>query len=100
MSIDPDGRMDFARGSPGGFSHSRLMPEATVQARGTSEPADMPTLLGDLSDAIAVVAVVHRSLEALEIRAVGDEEVALRYALTLLRAAYNALDIASLRSSG
>jgi len=64
-----------------------------------SEDVDFLALLGNLSDAIAVVTVVHRSLEALEVRAVGDEEVALRYALTLLRTAYSALDMASLRFS-
>jgi len=99
MATDKDGRVDFARSSPGGFTHPRLTAEAAAQTDGMVEPVDMPMLLGDLSDAIAVVTVVHRSLEALEIRAVGDDEVALRYALTLLRAAYNALDIASLRSS-
>lgn len=60
---------------------------------------DVPTLLGDLSDAIAVVTVAHRSLEAKEIGEVGDEEVALRYAISLLRRAYTALDLASLHSS-
>jgi hypothetical protein len=54
------------------------------------------TLLGDLSDAISVLTVVHRSLTAQEIASVGDEEVALRHALSLLRAAYTALDMASL----
>ena len=100
MAIDQDGRVDFARSSPGGFTNPRLVAEAAAQTDGIFEPTDMPLLLGNLSDAIAVVTVVHRSLEALEICAVGDEEVALRYALTLLRAAYNALDIASLHSSG
>jgi hypothetical protein len=99
MAMDQDGRVDFARSSPGGDTSPRLTAEAAAQTDGMFEPADMPMLLGNLSDAIAVVTVVQRSLEALEIRAVGDEEVALRYALTLLRAAYNALDIASLHSS-
>jgi hypothetical protein len=56
-------------------------------------------LLGDLSDAIAVVAVAHRSLQAKEIAQAGDEEVALRYAISLLRAAYSALDMVSLHSN-
>lgn len=59
---------------------------------------DLPTLLGDLSDAIAVVTVAHRSLESKEIGEVGDEEVALRCAISLLRRAYTALDLASSHS--
>jgi len=69
------------------------------QPAATSSEADLFTLLGDLSDAISVVTVVHRSLAALEIAAVGDEETALRYALTLLRSTYSALDRVSCRSS-
>jgi hypothetical protein len=69
-------------------------------AEGSPAAADRPDfleLLGDLSDAISVITVVHRSLEAKEIAEVGDEEVALRHGLALLRAAYSALDMASLR---
>lgn len=69
-------------------------------AKGSPAAADRPDLLellGDLSDAISVITVVHRSLEAKEIAEVGDEEVALRLGLALLRAAYSALDMASLR---
>lgn len=69
------------------------------RAAATSTEPDLITLLGDLSDAISVVTVVHRSLTALEIAAVGDEEVALRYALTLLRSTYSALDLVSCQSS-
>jgi hypothetical protein len=69
------------------------------RAAATSSEADLFTLLGDLSDAISVVTVVHRSLAALEIAAVGDEETALRYALTLLRTTYSALDMFSCHSS-
>ena len=49
-------------------------------------------LLGDLSDAISLVTVVHRSLAGREASGVGDDEVALRHALSLLRAAYTGLD--------
>jgi hypothetical protein len=70
-----------------------------ARAAATSSDCDLFTLLGDLSDAISVVTVVHRSLAALEIAAVGDEETALRYALTLLRTTYSALDMFSSRSS-
>ncbi len=64
-----------------------------------ADPPEFSNLLGDLSDAIAVVTVVHRSLEAKEIMDVGDEEVTLRYAISLLHRAYTALDMASLHSS-
>jgi hypothetical protein len=101
MATDHDSRTDFVPGGAGSGSSNRSpTKEKTPQLSGTSEDLDIATLLGNLSDAIAVVAVVHRSLEALEVRAVGDEEVALRYALTLLRAAYSALDMASLHLSG
>jgi len=56
------------------------------------------TLLGDLSDAISLVTVVHRSLAAQEAAGAGDEEVALRHALGLLRATYSGLDMAPSRS--
>lgn len=65
----------------------------------TASKPDLLTLLGDLSDAIAVVTVAHSSLEAKEIAETGDEEVALRYAISLLRSAYTALDVAFLTSS-
>jgi hypothetical protein len=66
--------------------------ESELPPGAASSESDPFTLLGDLSDAISVVTVVHRSLAALEIAAVGDEETALRYALTLLRSTYSALD--------
>lgn len=77
-------------------------PRLTTEAAAEVSPAaadrpDLLELLGDLSDAISVITVVHRSLEAKEIAEVGDEEVALRHGLALLRAAYSALDMASLR---
>ena len=98
MATDQDARTDFALVSAGAGAPSENSEEAETSP-GMSEDADVGTLLGNLSDAIAVVTVVHRSLEAREVRAVGDEEVALRYALTLLRAAYSALDMASLHLS-
>lgn len=51
-------------------------------------------LLGELSDAISLVTVVHRSLASRDAAGVGDDEVALRYALNLLRAAHTGLDLA------
>jgi hypothetical protein len=65
----------------------------------SSPVLDLCTLVGDLADAISVVTVVYRSLAALEIPAVADEETALRHALGLLRSAYTALDVASCRAS-
>ncbi len=65
----------------------------------SSRVLDLCTLVGDLADAIFVVTVVYRSLAALEIPAAADEETALRYALSLLRSAYSALDVASCRAS-
>lgn len=44
------------------------------------------------SDALSLLTVVHGSLSAKELPGTGDEEVVLRYALDMLRAAYNALD--------
>ena len=61
----------------------------------TAGQPDVVTLLGELSDAIAIVTVAQRSLEAREIANVGDETVALRHGLSLLRAAYSGLDLAS-----
>lgn len=60
-----------------------------------SSVLDLCTFVGDLRSAIFVVTVVYRSLAALEIPGVADEEVALRYALSLLRSANSGLDIAS-----
>lgn len=78
-----------------------MHPDRATESEPSTEAdrPDFPTLLGELSDAIAVVAVAHRSLEAKEIGEVGDEEVVLRYAISLLRRAYTALDMASLHSS-
>ena len=72
----------------------RLEKRVMSPARAAGRP-DVVTLLGELSDAIAIVTVAQRSLEAREIANVGDETVALRYALSLLRAAYSGLDLAS-----
>ena len=72
----------------------RLEKRLMGPALGAGKP-DVVTLLGELSDAIAIVAVAQRSLEAREIANTGEETVALRYALSLLRAAYSGLDLAS-----
>ncbi len=77
----------------------RLEPRVSAAA-GAGGPRDVVTLLGELSDAIAIaiVTVAQRSLETREHAQVGDETVALRYALSLLRAAYSGLDLVSERA--
>ena len=74
-------------------------PETGTEVTTAADRPDFLILLGDLSDAIAVVTVAHHSLEAKEIAEAGDEGVALRYAISLLRTVYSALDAASLHSS-
>ena len=78
-----------------------MHPDLATETRPPTEAdrPDLSTLLGNLSDAIAVVTVAHRSLEAREIAGAGDEEAVLRYAISLLRSAYTALDVAFLTSS-
>ena len=51
--------------------------------------------LGLFSDALSVIEVAQCSLASKELRGAGDEVVALRYALSLLRTAYSGLDLAS-----
>lgn len=63
-----------------------------IDARGVSATNDG---LGLFSDALAVIAVVQCSLASKELLGTGDEVVALRYALSLLRASYSGLDLAS-----
>ena len=55
-------------------------------------PRDPYVILGDFSDAISVMTIVVRSLEAQEIATVGDEAVALRCALKMLLGAYVEFD--------
>ena len=81
-----------------GLGERDLPGSASMRLEG-SPVLDLCALVGELADAISVVAVVYRSLAALEIPAAADEETALRYALSLLRTAYSALDIASCRAS-
>lgn len=78
-------------------SGPRPTAESTEGSPAAADRPDFLELLGNLSDAISVITVVHHSLEAKEIAEAGDEEVALRHGLALLRAAYSALDMASLR---
>lgn len=56
---------------------------------------DLLAILGRFSDALSMIAVVHRSLAAQESAGAGDEEVALRHAIDELKAVYNELDAAA-----
>lgn len=71
----------------------RLQEAYTKGSAGTAHTA-LLRLLGELSDAISLVTVVHHSLASRDASGVGDDEVALRHALNLLRAAHTGLDLA------
>ena len=76
-------------------------PDRLRKSRTTSAAnarATLLALLGELSDAISLITVVHRSLATQETGGAGDEAVALRHALDLLRATYNGFDMAPSRS--
>ena len=62
------------------------------ESRGASTTDDCLALF---SDALSVIAVAQCSLASKELLGTGDEVVALHYALSLLRAAYSGLDLAS-----
>ena len=96
---DPLWRLEKALAE--GAARDPVQPDRATESGPPTEAGrpEFSTLLGDLSGAIAVVTVAHGSLEAKEIGEVGDEEVALRYAISLLHRAYTALDMASLHSS-
>jgi hypothetical protein len=59
------------------------------------ELPDLGDILGRFSDALSMIAVVHRSLSAQEFAGTGDEEVTLRQAISALQAVYNELDAAA-----
>ena len=86
--------VSIAQGRRGPFRSERPRLEPSRSAR--HDNALMP--LGDLSDAISLVTVVHRALATREDDGVGDEELALRHALDLLRAAYDGIDLVFMRS--
>lgn len=100
MAAQMPARRSLARASPGhGTRRRKPTKNATARSPSDSAAPDLMVLLGDLSDAISVVTVVHHALAAKEHAGLGDEEVALRYALTLLQTAYSAFDLAFLRLS-
>ena len=67
--------------------------EALQISESVANPApDLYALLGELSDVVSLLTIVLRSLEVQGIAAVGDEAVALRHALQLLRAACPVFD--------
>ena len=74
----------------------RSMPSEQLRTESahSTRRLDVFRLLGELSDAISLVTVVHRSLAGRDASGIGDDEVALRHALGLLRAAYTGLDSA------
>lgn len=73
-------------------------PRKTGATVAVNAQAILSARLGALSDAISLVTVVHRALAAREDDGVADEELALRHALSLLRAAYDGIDLAFMRS--
>ena len=70
----------------------RLRETISRRTAAAHSPRDPYVTLGDFSDAISVMTIVVRSLEAQEIAAVGDEVVALRCALKMLLGAYVGFD--------
>jgi hypothetical protein len=53
--------------------------------------SELREILGRFSDALAAIAVAHRSLDSLEIAA--DESQVLRHGIAALRAVYAELDV-------
>ena len=72
----------------------RIEPVRRARRDSPSAPKE-DHFLGLFSDALSVIAVAQWSLASKELRGTGDEVVALRYALSLLQAAYSGLDLAS-----
>ena len=77
-------------------SRSRPKPVKRHQpvAYGKPPKPDLSAIMAQLSDALALVSVTHRSLEAQEIANAGHETSVLRAALASLNAVYNSLDAA------
>ena len=95
MSTRTKNRLTSERANPQRRSARSQQPRQTSATRSAAKAyTALPVLLGDLSDAISLVTVVHRSLAGHEASGVGDDEVALRHALSQLRAAYTGLDLA------
>lgn len=74
---------------------SRRVERARCDRGESRSAARTDDFLGRSSGALAVIAVAECSLGSKEILGTGDEVVALRYGLSLLRAAYSGLDLAS-----
>ena len=92
MAARLNARVTSAGVKPGRDARKPDRPRRSSTATVTHAPMTVITLLGQLSDAMSLITVVHRSLMTHESAGVGDEEVALRHALELLHAAYSALD--------
>jgi hypothetical protein len=69
------------------------------QASVTLARSDFEAIQGNFLQALSLVIVCQRSLDAQALAETGDEETALREAITLLRSVYNQLDTASWRTS-
>jgi len=70
---------------------SRMSSAVRRRSKRIAEP-DLDGLLGRFADAITLIRVSHRSLDALEVAF--EEEFVLRRGLAALDAAYNELDLA------
>src|SRR5512146_325163 len=82
-------RRDSTRTS--GARSSRMSSAVSRRSTRIAEP-DFDGLLGRFADAITLIRVSHRSLDALEVAF--DEEFVLRRGLAALDAVYNELDLA------
>lgn len=65
----------------------------------TLSRSDFEAIQENFLQALSLVIVCRRSLDAQALAETGDEEAALREAITLLRSVYNQLDTASWRTS-
>lgn len=68
--------------------------EGKAKKRPAEDLPNLPAILGRFSDALSLLAVVHRSLSLQEFAGVGDEEITLRRAIDELKAVYDELDSA------
>ena len=98
MATRNEARVSYATAKARRHSNRSERPRKTRAKSAANAQAILCARLGALSDAISLVTVVHRAIAAREDDGVGDEELALRHALGLLRAAYDGFDLAFVRS--
>jgi hypothetical protein len=65
---------------------------ASAVTNSSTRPLDMRAILGKFAQAVSIAVVCQRSLAALELAQVGDEEEALRAVIRQLRDVYAELD--------